>query len=322
MPTEDTAFEVLLFGRLRATERMFMFDVIIVGGGPAGLSAAIYAKRAGLSVLVFDKGGADCQVTKAVEVENYLGIPSISGAELYDRFVEHVKKNDIEIIKRAVLKIEKVGDIIKVYTKKDEYESKNLIIATGRSHRPIGVVGEEQFAGAGISYCATCDGYFFKDKTVCVIGGGDSAVSQLIYLSAICKKVYLVHRRDSFRAANYLVERAKKLENAEFILNAKLTQIIGDSSVKGVKYIDGNNEEKYLECDGVFGAVGEIPNMKFTVEGLNTTPDGYIITDNYCKTNIDGVYAVGDIREKELCQIVTAVADGALAIAGILKDGE
>lgn len=298
-----------------------MTDVIIIGAGPAGLSAAIYAKRAGLSVLVFDKGAAECQLTKAVEVENYLGIPSMSGVELYTRFADHAKQNGIQIVKRGVVRVEKEESLIKVYTKKDEYECKNVIIATGRSHRMLGVDGEERLAGAGVSYCATCDGYFFKDKTVCVVGGGDSALSQLVYLAGICKKVYLIHRREGFRAANYLVERAKKLDNVEFVLNATLSKINGESSVSSVIYAR-NGEEIEIACDGVFGAIGELPNMKFTVDGLNLSPAGYVVTDEYCKSNIDGIYAVGDIRDKEVCQIVTAVADGALAIAGIMKNGE
>lgn len=297
-----------------------MQDVIIIGGGPAGLSASLYAKRAGLSVLVLDKGGADCQVTKATEVENYLGIPSASGLELYSRFVEHVKQNDIQIIRKAVLEVENAGDVIKVRTKKDEYECKNLIIATGRSHRPLGVEGEERLSGAGVSYCATCDGYFFKDKTVCVVGGGDSALSQAIYLAGICKKVYIIHRRDSFRAENYLVERAKKLENVEFVLNANVKEILGKDSVTGVKCsVDG--EEKTVDCDGVFVSVGELPNMKFNVEGLALDEAGYIVTDGLCRTNIDGIYAAGDIRQREVCQIVTAVADGALVIKAIQNRG-
>ena len=297
-----------------------MQDVIIIGGGPAGLSAALYAKRAGLSVLILDKGGADCQVTKATEVENYLGIPSASGVELYSKFVEHVKQNDIQIIRKAVLEVEKTGDIIKVSTKKDEYECKNLIIATGRSHKPLGVEGEERLSGAGVSYCATCDGYFFKDKTVCVVGGGDSALSQLIYLAGICKKVYLIHRRDAFRAENYLVERAKKLENAEFILNANVKEIIGNESVTGVKCLV-YGQEKTVDCDGVFVSVGELPNMRFEVEGLALDSAGYIITDELCRTSIDGIYAAGDIRQREVCQIVTAVADGALVIKAIQSRG-
>jgi thioredoxin reductase (NADPH) len=298
-----------------------MTDVIIIGAGPAGLSAAIYAKRAGLSVLVFDKGAAECQLTKAVEVENYLGIPSMSGVELYTRFADHAKQNGIQIVKRGVVRVEKEESLIKVYTKKDEYECKNVIIATGRSHRMLGVDGEERLAGAGVSYCATCDGYFFKDKTVCVVGGGDSALSQLVYLAGICKKVYLIHRREGFRAANYLVERAKRLDNVEFVLNATLSKINGESSVSSVIYAR-NGEDTEIACDGVFGAIGELPNMKFTVDGLDLTPAGYVVTDEYCKSNIDGIYAVGDIRDKEVCQIVTAVADGALAIAGIMKNGE
>ena len=297
-----------------------MYDVIIIGGGPAGLSAAIYAKRAGLSVLVLDKGGADCQVTKATEVENYLGIPSASGADLYSKFVEHVKHNDIQIIKKAVLDVEKASNTIKVRTKKDEYECKDLIIATGRSHRPLGVEGEERLAGAGVSYCATCDGYFFKDKTVCVVGGGDSALSQLVYLAGICKKVYLIHRRDAFRAENYLVERARTLGNVEFVLNTNVKEILGDTSVSGVRCV-AEGQEKIIACDGVFVSVGELPNMKFKVEGLLLDESGYIMTDELCRTNLDGVYAAGDIRQKEVCQIVTAVADGALVIKGIQSRG-
>ena len=296
-----------------------MLDVIIAGAGPAGLSAAIYAKRAGLSAIVLDKSAAECQVTRSVEVENYLGMISVSGAELYSRFTEHARSCGVEIVKGAVLRVEKNGDTFKVYTRKNEYECKNLIIATGRTHRHIGVEGEERLSGAGVSYCATCDGYFFKDKEVCVIGGGDSALSQAIYLSKICRKVYLIHRRDSFRASNYLVERVKELSNVELLMNSVVSEIIGESFVEGVRYAcDG--EEKTLSCNGVFGAVGEIPNMKFTVEGLELNAEGYIKTDAYCRSNIDGIYAVGDIREKELYQIVTAVSDGALAISGILKE--
>lgn len=295
-----------------------MTDIIIIGAGPAGLSTAIYAKRAGFRVQVFDKGASECQITKAAEVENYLGYSSINGIDLHTKFVEHVKANDIPIIKKAIISVDKIDAGFKIYTKKDEFDCKYLVLAMGRSHKSLGVKGEEKLTGAGVSYCATCDGYFFKDKIVSVVGGGDSALSQAIYLSSICTKVYLIHRRDEFRAANYLVERAKSKDNIEFVLNAKVQEILGDYSVSGVKLtIDG--EEKILYCDGVFGAIGEQPNMKFSIEGLNVTSNGQIITDNYCRTSIQGLYAVGDIREREVYQIVTAVADGALAIEGILK---
>ena len=225
------------------------------------------------------------------------------------------------MVKRAVIDVEKSENGYKVRTRKDEFESKYLILAMGRSHKHLGVEGEDRLAGVGVSYCATCDGFFFKDKTVCVVGGGDSALSQAIYLSAFCKHVYLIHRRDTFRAANYLVDRAKSKDNIKFVLNATINEIIGDNFVTAVSLsVNGSNE--VVLCDGVFGAIGEKANMSFTIEGLNTTNQGQIITDNYCRTNLKGLYAIGDIREREVYQIITAVADGALVIEGILKDSE
>lgn len=297
-----------------------MTDIIIIGGGPAGLSAAIYAKRAGLSVLIIDKGASECQITKAVEVENYLGFTSISGIDLHAKFVEHVKANEIEIIKKAVVSVEKKENGYVVHTKKDEYECSYLILAMGRSHKHLGVDGEERLAGAGVSYCATCDGFFFKDKDVCVIGGGDSALSQAIYLSSFCKTVNLIHRRDSFRAASYLVSRAEQTENINFVLNATVERILGDSFVEGVDVRTSEGETVKIDCNGVFGAIGELANMKFQIEGLATTPQSQILTDNYCKTNLPRLYAIGDIREREVYQIITAVADGAIVIEGILRE--
>lgn len=298
-----------------------MKDIIIIGGGPAGLSAALYAKRAGLSVVVLDKGAAESQLTKATDVDNYLGIPNCTGEELYKKFMDHIKDSGIEIIRGSVNAIETNDDHISVYTKKEEFACKNAIIATGRTHRSLGIDGEEAFSGSGVSYCATCDGYFFKDKTVCVIGGGDSALSEAVYLSELCKKVYIMHRRDTFRAAKYLVERAEERENIKFLFNAVPVRIVGEGSVKALKY-KVLDEEKELKCEGIFVSIGEIPNMQFNVEGLETDNNGYIITDNYCRTNFKNISAVGDIRKKELYQIITAVADGAVAIEGILKSGE
>ena len=296
-----------------------MIDVLIIGGGPAGLSSAIYAKRAGLSVTVLDKGAGDCQLTKATEVENYLGFNGLSGLELHAKFLEHAKAQEINIVKKAAVSVEKIEDGFKVYTKKDEFECRHLILAMGRSHKHLGVKGEEKFEGAGVSYCATCDGFFFRNKTVAVVGGGDSALTQAIYLSAFCNKVYLIHRRDTFRAADYLVKRAASKENIEFILNATVDEILGDNFVSGINAIVNGNT-MHIDCDGVFGAIGEQPNIKFEIEGLNRSSNGQIITDSYCKTNIDNLYAVGDIREREVYQIITAVADGALVIEGILKN--
>lgn len=298
-----------------------MTDIIIIGGGPAGLSSAIYAKRAGYSVMILDKGASECQITKATEVENYLGYPNISGIDLHSKFVEHVKANEIPIVKKAVVSIEKSEDGFTVHTRKDQFDAKNIILAMGRSHKHLGVKGEDKLAGAGVSYCATCDGFFFKNKIVAVIGGGDSALSQAIYLAAFCEKVYLVHRRDTFRAASYLVDRAKAVENIEFVLNSSVEEILGDNFVSGI-LLNSNSITSILECDGVFGAIGEKANLNFEIPTLNTTAQGQIITDNYCRTNIPGIYAVGNIRDREVYQIITAVADGALVIEGIIKDGK
>jgi thioredoxin reductase (NADPH) len=295
-----------------------MTDVIIIGGGPAGLSSAIYAKRAGLSVLILDKGAADCQLAKAADVENYLGFSSITGLDLHAKFLEHAKSQDIPIVRRAVVSVEKLNSGFKVLTKKDEYECKYLILAMGRSHKHLNVEGEQRLSGAGVSYCATCDGYFFKNKVGCVVGGGDSALSQAIYLSAICQKVYLIHRRDEFRAADYLVKKALSISDIEFVLNGTINEILGEQFVTGVN-ISINGVNRTLDCDGVFGAIGEKPNMAFPIDGLETTSNSQIITDNFCRTNINNLYAVGDIREREVYQVITAVADGAIAIEGILK---
>jgi thioredoxin reductase (NADPH) len=252
-------------------------------------------------------------------VENYLGYPSITGIDLHSKFVEHVKANDISIIKKAVVSLEQNDAGFTVRTRKDSFDAKNVILAMGRSHKHLGIEGEERLSGAGVSYCATCDGFFFKNKSVAVIGGGDSALSQAIYLSAFCKNVYLIHRRDTFRAASYLVDRAKSIENIEFILNSTVQEILGENFVNGIS-VKTNDTISQLDCDGVFGAIGEKANLNFEIPALNTNPQGQIITDNYCRTNIPGLYAVGDIREREVYQIITAVADGALVIEGILKD--
>lgn len=317
-----------------------MLDVIIIGAGPAGLSTAIYAKRAGFSVLVLDRGAADSQLAKAAEVENYLGFPSVSGAELQEMFTSHAISSGIEIVRRPVLSVERYsgGEIsgegsceaggksegscevkgFKVRTRKNEYLCRRLVLAMGRSHRTLGAVGEDALSGRGVSYCATCDGYFYRGGTVCVVGGGDSALSQAIYLSAICKKVILVHRRDTFRAARYLIDRLAEHPNIELRMNSTVSEILGEDRACGVLLASGNHTER-IECDGVFVAVGETPNMPFEIDGLERAATGEIITDELCRTSIDGLYAVGDLRKKEVCQIITAVSDGALAVEGMVR---
>ena len=296
-----------------------MTDVIIIGGGPAGLSAAIYAKRAGLSVQIIDKGAAECQLAKAAEVENYLGFKSINGAELHSAFVEHVKHANIPIVKKSAVSLTKSENGFTVRTKKDEFQAKHVILAMGRSHKHLNIEGEDRFIGAGMSYCATCDGFFFKDREVCVIGGGDSALSQALYLSGICSKVNLVHRRKEFRAASYLVERAKATPNIDFVLDAVPTKIMGEQFCEALEVEFRDGTRRTIPSSGVFGAIGEKANLSFSIEGLKTTEQGQIITDNLCRTSIENLYAVGDIREREVYQVVTAVADGPLVLEAILK---
>jgi thioredoxin reductase (NADPH) len=292
-----------------------MLDVLIIGGGPAGLSTAIYAKRADLSVTVLDKGASECQITKAVEVENYLGYKSISGIDLHAQFVEHVKANDIQIIKKGVVSVEKTDCGFKVHTKKDEFECKKLVLAMGRSHKHLGVEGEEQFAGAGVSYCATCDGFFFKDKVVCVVGGGDSAVSQAIYLSAFCKKVYLIHRRDKLRAGAVLEGQLMKLPNVEIIWDSIPLEIAGGRAVETILLKNVKSEEEQeLKVDGVFVAIGTQPSTALAKELVELDEQGYVIAGENGETSLAGFYVAGDIRTKQLRQIVTAVADGANAV--------
>ena len=294
-----------------------MYDVIIIGGGPAGLSAAVYAARACLSVLLLERqamGGG--QILNTADVDNYLGIPGINGFELGQKFVEHVKRLGIEPVTEEVTRIDCTGDIKRVITAKQEYEAKALIYAAGAGHKKLGIPGEEAFAGSGVSYCATCDGAFFRGRTTVVIGGGDVALEDALFLANICEKVYLMHRRDTFRGARSLVERVKAQERIELILEAVPEEIAGDGVVQKLLYLDkksGSRSE--LAVDGVFIAVGMTPHTQLLEGQVATDGSGYIIAGEDCRTSVDGVFAVGDVRTKRVRQIVTAVSDGAVAVA-------
>lgn len=297
-----------------------MYDVIIIGGGPAGLSAAVYAARACLKALLIEKGPMDGgQILNTAEVDNYLGLPDMSGFDLGMRFAEHAKALGMERVAEEVVRLECAGNVKKAVTEKKEYEAKALIYAAGAKHRELGIPGEEQFLGRGVSYCATCDGAFFRGKTVAVIGGGDTALEDALFLAKICKKVYLVHRRDTFRAARSLQERAREAENIAFVLNAALEEILGDDAVREMKIRRKDEEGAVsLAVDGVFVAVGMKPETKLLAGQADMDPQGYLIADESCKTSMAGVYAAGDVRTKALRQIVTAVSDGANAVASLL----
>lgn len=288
-----------------------MVDIIIVGSGPAGMSAAVYGKRAGLSVLVIEKVYYGTgQVAESSHVDNYLGIPGINGYELGGKFRSHAESLDVEFKDGEVIRFEKAADRWYVHLKNGEtLESKTVVYAAGAAHRHLGVLGEEELSGKGVSYCATCDGAFFKGKDVAVVGGGNTAMDDAIYLSDICNKVYLVHRRDVFRGDATTLMKLKETENIELVVPAKVQEVKGGQVVTALQLEDGRS----LEVSGVFVAVGMQPATSM-LQGIVLMDDnGYIIADETGKTSAAGFFAAGDVRTKELRQIITAVADGANA---------
>lgn len=298
-----------------------IYDVIIIGTGPAGLAAAIYAKRAKLNMLLLDKsrfsGG---QVLTTYEVDNYPGLPGISGMELGKKFKEHANAMGAESVAEGVLSIKPESDKVVVETKKGTYEAKSVLVATGADHRLLGVPGEEELTGMGVSYCATCDGAFFKNKTTAVVGGGDVAVEDAIFLARQCEKVYLIHRRDELRGAKSLQEKLFSMDNVEVIWDSVVTEIKGSDKVEGVtiqSVKDGSNKE--LALDGVFVAIGIAPNSNVLAGVVEMDESGYVIAGEDGQTSNPRIFVAGDIRKKPLRQIVTAVADGANAIHTISR---
>lgn len=288
------------------------FDAVIIGSGPAGLSAAVYLRRAMLSVAVVEKeymsGG---QILLTEKVENYLGFESISGFELAEKFRKHAENLGAEFIKGEVTDVTPTAVTLK---KGDIIETKAVIIAAGAKHRMVGAVGEKELSGRGVSYCAVCDGAFFKDKAVVVVGGGDTALEDAIYLAGVCKKVTLIHRRDELRGAKVLQEKFFSLDNTEFVPSDEIQSFNGDKKLESVTLKSG----KSISADGAFIAIGQVPNTEFIKGRLELAKDGSIVTDEECRTNIDGIFAVGDVRNKSCRQITTAVADGAIASKSVL----
>ena len=293
------------------------YDLIIIGSGPAGLSAAIYAQRAGLDTLVLEKeyisGG---QVVNTAEVDNYPGMQGMNGYELGMKFRSHADALE------AKFQIAEVKDIIieetqkTVRTNEGDFYAKNIIISTGASHRKLGVLGERELAGMGVSYCATCDAAFFQDRTVVVVGGGNVAVEDAILLSRTCKKVYLVHRRDELRAEKILQESLFACKNVELIWDSIPLSIEGTDKVEALKIQNKKTqEESFIETDGVFIAVGIVPGTEKFKDLVKLDEAGYIVAGEDGITSEPGIFAAGDIRTKNLRQVVTAVADGANAVA-------
>ena len=298
-----------------------MRDLVIIGAGPAGMAAAIYAMRAKLDALVIEKEGCGGQMAQTYEVDNYPGLPGLSGMELGEKMKEHAAKLGTEIIYDEVKSIDKQGEIFVVSLESGQtIETKGIILATGATHAKLGVPGEERLAGAGVSYCATCDGAFFKNKNVAVIGGGDVAIEDAIFLSRMASSVTLIHRRNELRGAASLQEALKKCENVSILWDTVVEEINGQYAVESLSLKNvKDNEDFNLLVQGVFVAVGINP-VKTAIEGLDCNEKGYIIAGEDCRSNIKGVYAIGDVRTKNLRQIVTAVADGANAITSFTED--
>lgn len=295
------------------------YDVLIIGSGPAGLGAAIYAERAGLKTAVIDRspvsGG---QVLTTYEVDNYLGFPGLSGSELSDKFKVHADNLGVSFITADVQGVENAASEKIVHTAEGDFEAKAVILATGASHSKLGVSGEERLSGMGVSYCATCDGAFFRNRTVAVVGGGDVAVEDAVFLAGICKKVYLIHRRDKLRAADSLQKKLFSLENVEVIWNSEVKEIMGEDIVEGISvYNNVSAVQSSLAVNGVFIAVGIVPNTELFQGMVEMDAKGYILADETCVTSKEGIFAAGDIRKKPMRQIITAVADGANAVYSV-----
>lgn len=299
-----------------------IYDLAILGGGPAGITAAIYASRARLNTIWIDKNFAPGgQITATYEVDNYPGMPGISGMDLGEAFGEHARKLGLEPKREKLLSLENIsGDIKTIHTKKNEYQARTIILAFGAEHRKLDIPGEDDLGGLGVSYCATCDGAFYKDRTVVVVGGGNAAAEDAVFLSGLCKKVYLVHRRDELRADKAIQEKVFDCENIEMVWESIPLEILGQDEVTGIKIQNvKTGEERELDTDGVFIAVGIVPNTTLLEAQLELDENGYICAGEEGITSAAGVFAAGDIRTKALRQVVTAVSDGANAVASAQK---
>jgi thioredoxin reductase (NADPH) len=301
---------------------MKVWDVIIVGAGPAGLAAGIYAGRSQLETLVLDQMMPGGQLLITEEIENYPGfVDGITGFELSEKFKAHAEKFGTVIESgRVVSSVDVDGELFVIKTENGEIKSKTLIWATGSTPRKLNVKGENEFIGRGVSYCAVCDGAFFKDRVVAVVGGGDSALEEALYLTKFAKKVYLIHRRDKFRAVKLIQDRVKRNEKIEPILNKVVVSINGSQFVESLTLQDTQTQEiSELNVDGIFIFIGNEPNVAPVVHLVDTTEQGFIITDEEMKTKTPGLFAAGDVRNKPLKQVVTAAADGAIAAMSATK---
>ena len=296
-----------------------MYDIIIVGAGPAGLTAAIYGRRALKSVLVLEALSYGGQIINTLDIENYPAAAHISGFDFATNLYNQVKELGAEVKFEKVTNITDMGDIKKVATAKNEYETKTIILATGADNRKLGLENEDSLIGKGISYCATCDGNFFKGKDVAVVGGGNTALEDTLYLTDLVNKVYLIHRRDEFRGDPTIVEKLKEKDNVEFVYNSNVTKLISNDKLEAIEVTNKDGSKKEINVSGLFVAIGKVPENENFKNLISLDDSGYIIASEDCHTNIEGIFVAGDNRVKELRQLVTATSDGAIAATEAVK---
>lgn len=296
-----------------------MYDIIIIGAGPAGLTAAIYGKRALKSVLVLEAVSYGGQIINTLDIENYPVEPHISGFDFATKLYNQAKDFGAEIKFEKVTNIEDKNDYKEIITSKNTYQAKTVIIATGADNRKLGIDNEDKLVGKGVSYCATCDGNFFKNKDVAVVGGGNTALEDALYLSNVASKVYLIHRRDTFRGDPVIVEKLKLQKNIEFIYNSNVTKLLADDVLTGIEVTNNDGSIKEILISGLFVAIGKVPENENFKKLINLDESGYIIASEDCHTNIPGIFVAGDNRVKELRQLVTATSDGAIAATEAIK---
>ena len=297
-----------------------MYDIGIIGGGTAGMTAAIYGQRAGKKTIIIEGGVFGGQITSSPNVENYPGIASVSGSEFSMNLLDQAVKLGAETAMDQVTGIREEDGVKIIETAGKEYPCRSVILATGVTHRHLGIPNEERLTGAGVSYCATCDGMFFRGRDVAVIGGGSTALQDAEFLSNYCRKVYLIHRRDEFRGEDSIVKRLQGKENVEFILNATVKEIIGDQAVERLIVNSKKSGKEFkLDVSGVFIAVGQIPKNEIFADVVKLDADGFILAAEDCITSRPGIFSAGDCRTKEVRQLTTAAADGAVAALAACK---
>ena len=296
-----------------------MYDVVIIGAGPAGLTAAIYARRAAKKVLVLEAKVYGGQIVNTLDIENYPAEEHISGYDFATKLYNQAKNLGAEIVFEKVISIEANGKQKKVITTDNVYEAGSVIIATGSKNKKLGLPNEDQLIGKGISYCATCDGAFYKNKKVAVVGGGNTALEDALYLADVAEKVYLIHRRSEFRGEDSTVSRLKGKESIQFVLNSNVTKLNAGNKLESIEVASADGKVRTIEIDGLFVAIGRIPESKAFANLIKLDDAGYIEADEKCHTNVDGIFVAGDSRTKDVRQLVTATSDGAIAATEAVK---